>query len=532
MAKSANNGGPSQDQLDAVLEEFFPGTLLKIKAKQELAGIKTLCDRIYYVVQLAKEKVSTEEILILSTSKESLASIDFHLGEKCSKTQKIKKITFTGLIAESLSQHFKNWTILEEEKIKEIVRILGGKVEIPYSKLKGSIQQLSAVTTKSLMHMNEHEVMVRFGLDREAALQVKKIVDNVFYVPYSQVIKESTKIPLFFTDLSKYKVICVANFHNLREEEANFLINLGNGKHITILANDSTKAKPKLLEQNWKLMSTAYKDGKIKEVHVNGDYAPEDSTNDNNYDQKDNSLIDQILKNKISLLNFEELIEVMLKVLNNKKKNLPFLQMLSLIPGFDNAFLKKFCKLVSSEKSSVFDFLIKYQDSLSNKTKAKILPILKYLSKIESKLDTSNANSIMIHMLNLCRALGVDTQATEDMKKQFVDLHLWLKFLQNNEQLRISDNLIECYIANGTFKSKPANNSLSQFKEGKPMEATLDIKFPVSIAMKGRIETREGDSAEVKIEDMPLRRSNSSRYKARPLSWHAGAIASAARKLK
>lgn len=532
MAKSTNTNSPSQDQLDAVLEETLPNTLLKIKAEQEVAGIKTLCDRIYYVHQLAKEKVSAEEILILSTSKESLASIDLQLGAKCSNIQKIKKVTFTELITESLSQHFKNWTILKEEKIKEIINILGDKVEIPYSKLKGSIQQLSAVTVKSLKHMNEHEIMVRYGLERETALQVKKIVDNVFYVPYSQVIEESTKIPLFFTDLSKYKVICVANFQNLREEEAKFLTKLGVGRHITILSNDSTKAKPRLFEKNWKLMSTVYKEGSFKEVHVNGNYTAEDLASHENHSEKDTSLIDQILKNKVSSSNVEELVEVMLKVLSNKRANLPFLQMISLIPGFDNVFLGKFCKLISSEKSCVFDFLIKYQDSLSNKTKAKILPILKYLNKIENKLDKSNANSIMIHMLNLCRAVGVDTQATEEMKKQFVELHIWLKFLQNNEELRISDDLIECYISNGTFKSKPVNSQFSQFKEGKPIEATMDFKFPVSITMKKLLGSRDGKSAGLKIEDTPLRRPNSGRYKSRPCSWHAGAIVNAAKKLK
>lgn len=135
-------------------------------------------------------------------------------------------------------------------------------------------------------------------------------------------------------------------------------------------------------------------------------------------------------------------------------------------------------------------------------------------------------------MLNLCRAVGVDTQATEEMKKQFVELHIWLKFLQNNEELRISDDLIECYISNGTFKSKPVNSQFSQFKEGKPIEATMDFKFPVSITMKKLLGSRDGKSAGLKIEDTPLRRPNSGRYKSRPCSWHAGAIVNAAKKLK
>lgn len=532
MIETTNTNSFAQVDHGTVTQHLACNTLLKIKAKQGIGGVRIICDRIYYVAQISQKDASGEEVLVLTTSDESITEIEDQLKPKLAKSDKVRFVTFTELISESVSKHFKNWRLLKEKKIKEVISILGEKVDISYSKLKISVQQLSAVTIKSLKHMNEYEVMVRYGLEKEAALEVKKVIDNVFYIPYCQIIEEAIKLPFIFADLAQYKFIFVSNFHNLREAEAKFIAKLSVGKHLTILANDSTKAKPKQFEKNWEFISSAYKRENVKEICLTDDQTANPADSQEREKDKPKSLIDEILQNKISTSNIEELVEVILKVLSNKRANLPFLQLISLIPGFDNVFLSKFCKLVSGENNSVYDFLVKYQDSLSDKTKAKLLPVLKYLSTIENKLDKKNANSIMIHLLNLFRAVGIDTQATEEMKNQLVDLHLWLKFLQNNEDLRVSDDLIECYIANGSLRSKPKTGQFSQAKDGKSMEATINFKFPVSITMKSPLTPKGGPSPEVKIEDVPIRRSNATRYKPRPCSWHAGTIANAARKIR
>lgn len=539
MAKTTDFSKKATDHTNDIYMDVRPNTLLKIKGESGSGKRGILCDRIVHLLEKKENKIPPNEMLVLSTSKESLYELETIIENKIVlKNCNIKMMTFSGLIEYLLQKYFHGCKILKKDKIRYIESILGKNVKFSFDKLKVSIQQISSIDHKILQKMSDFELIVRYGLNREACLKLKKCVGNCFYVPYSQLIEEACKFPNFFDDLKKYKFIGVANFHNFSEDEARFLVKMGAGKHITVIGNDKPKAKYVLFEKNWEFISSGYKMGNVTEIVLNGQEI--------NTDEFNSALNEKVINDKLDSANVENLAMVIMKVFSNPKSNLPFLQLMSIIPGFDKKFLKQFCNIVSAENLNFYDFLIKYQGSLSDKTKLKILPILDYMNKIEKKLDKTNANSIMIHLLNFCKILEVKTEENQNMKDQFIKLHMWLKFMENHRELQVSNNLMECYIMNGTFKSKPEYINPSSIsyeqqqndsqQQQKSMNATLNIKLPVSITMEtsniNNMASSSSSSGNVKLDDTPLRRSNSTKYKPRPRSWHAGNLLNVARKLK
>lgn len=543
MAKTTTNAFEI-DKSDFIKWKVDPDTLLKLRVHSEINKFDIFCNRIQYNVECKGNSVKADEILILSTSIESLEEIDLALSKQLKKKQKIDKFTLKNLIDELLKNNFKKWKILDEYHVKKINDSLikaCKSLDISYNKLKASIYLIGAITPNTLKKMNSEELLVRFGLKREEALQLKNIVGDEFYVTYNQLIEEAKNLPNLSNQLNKYKYIFVANFHNLMQGEEEFLEKIGINKHITVMADDLSKLKPKLFEKNWNSISQRYKslnyvEIKLKNgIHANNEikYHSTMRTNSRSIIKNENAneLIDQILNNKIHPTNVKELVKVLMGLLDNKNSNFIFLQFMSMIPGFDDTFLKQFCKLVSSENGNVFEFLTKYKDSLSKKTKSKLLPILNYLTDLENKLDKTNSNSIMMHLLHICKLAGINTQATKEMKEQFIQLHHWLNFLEEHEDFKTSNNLIECYMENSLSKGKCTAPKI-RYNIDRRMNTTMNIKLPISITMENPTVVKNKSNTQTKAEDIPLRRSGSVKYSSRPLSWHAGTIFNAARKLR
>lgn len=544
MAKTTDSTAFEIDKYHFTKWKVDPDTLLKLRVHSEIDKLGIFCDRIQYNMECKATSIKAHEILILSTSKESLDDIDLALSKKLKKKQIIDKFTFQDLIEKLLENKFKTWKILDEYQVKRINELLiknNNSLDISYDKLKASICIIGSITPNTIKTMASDELLVRFGLEREEALQLKKIVGNEFYVTYGQLIEEAKNLQNLISQLTKYKYIFVANFHNLMLGEEEFLEKIGIGKHITVMADNLTKAKPKLFEKNWCNITKRYKPLNYYElklennVNVNNEkkYNSTIKTDLRSTSKNENAieLINHILNNKMHFTNFEELVKVLMGVLNNKRIDFTFLQFMSMIPGFDDTFLKQFCKLVSSENSNVYDFLIKYKDSLSKKTRSKLLPILNYLTDIENKLDKTSSNSVMMHLLHLCKISGIETQATKEMKEQFVELHHWLKFLEEHEDFKTSDDLIKCYMKNSLSKAKYTNTK-AKYNVDRRMNTTVNIKLPISITVEKPAVLKTKSNTQAKVEDIPLRRSGSVKYSPRPRSWHAGTIFNAARKLR
>ncbi|KAG0684515.1 hypothetical protein C6P42_001657 [Pichia californica] len=551
MAKHLDLDHSEEDKIKFIRWKVEPNTLLKLRASSEIEKTDIFCSRIHHHVETKKNSISENQILILSTSKDSISNINLTLDSKFKKKQNIDKFTFKEIISNLINKKYKNWKILDEYEVKRIEELLikqSDTLKISYTKLKSSIGLIGAVSIKSLENMNKDELLVRFGMDKEDSLKLKKIVGNDFYLTYSQLIEEAKNLPNLIKLLEKYKYIFIANFHNLMEGEAEFISEIGKGKHITVMANDITTVKPKLFEMNWNNINSNYSNANLFEVNLKNKRNNGVKVSSTEYikyqtkiyqkstqtvkNESATYVLDQILSQKISSSNNETIVDIAMSILENKRSDRPFLQLMSLIPGFDESFLKEFCKLVSSENNSIYDFLIKYQDSLSDKTKSKLLPILNCLSSVESTLIRTKSNSIMENILNIFKAANIDTKVSTSMKEQLHQLELWLKFLETHNDFKISDDLIECYINNKPSKSKFGSTKFVNLKDENTLNSTINFKLPVSVTMENSVSHITRSSIKIKTDDNPIKRSGSIKYTPRPRSWHAGNIFNAARKLR
>lgn len=561
MAKGLDYDDLTDEKVEAILWPAKPNTLLAIKGDPECGTNETLCSRIHYHVNLKKNSIPEEKILILTTSKESVELINSNLKKKFPNGHNIDIFTFKDLVEHFLSkrQKFKNWKILDTaafNNIKNEMKLYQKHFPLIYDvpRFKEHIQTVSVLPQGAFDTIPYEQLLVQYEVPDDL-FYLKSVLGDTFYVTYEKVLVQMPLIPELWSQFKKYEFIAVANFHNLKPEENCLLLNLPNqgNKHSTVISNPSSPAKPHIFKQNYRSLNDIYKK-EAKEITLHKKYSsnscsktskpdpePELSTAfksklnikpqiEENEAKIIDSLLEKVLKNKKTHNNVEEIAEVIMKVFKNKKVDISFLQLMSLIPGFDSTFLKKFCQLKAKESNSVYDFLIKYQTALSDKTKAKILPVLNYLSDIEKRLDKKDPNSVMIHLLNVCHAAGVDTQSDEKMKEQFVQLHHWLKFLKEHKEFRVSDDLVECYIANGSFKGTPTYQNFIQPKKEKHMNATINFQLPVSITMD-KLSTPH-TTMKVETANTTLRRSNSVKYKSRPRSWHAGSLLNAAKKLR
>jgi hypothetical protein len=531
------------DQEEAIKSNVAANSILKIRGNSVNDMLEVFTRRIIEVAKSKKNDIKIENILILTTSMDSINEIHNKFNEK--KHQKIssqiKIVTFSGLIDEFLLVYHPTWKILKESKIKEIQKSLDDQKEIiSYDKLKKSIQQISAISSNRIQSMSNFESLLRYGLNKERCLLLKKIVGDFLYIPYGQFIEEASKFPELIKMMNKYKFISIANFHNLRENEAEFLSKVGIGKHITIIGDKSPTAKYKQFEKNWKFISNSYKKNKITEIEltkVNNNYSKEPA--DEYIDL--NKLINVNLKsaltcNKINPNSATDITKTVLQVFNNPNNDLALIQLLTIIPECDEKFINKFCDIVSNEDISVFEFINKYQDSFTDKTKQKLLPISGYLKNLEKKLDKTSGNSIMIHLMSFCKTLGIELYKSEKMKEEFGDIHL--QFYHFSSRSKSSKNLLDYYIKNNSLKKLPNNNQMVNMNKNgiqisnngsSLFNTNLNINVPLTF------NVNSSKMSEMKFVQQPpvLRRSGSIKYKPRPSSWHAGIILnSAARKIK
>lgn len=529
----------TMDQINAIESALSAGTILKVIGESGSGKKEVLVERI--INGLNMKQIEEENILLLTTSKESISEIRNRFLEKGEgeKFDNIKTNTFQSLIEEFLSIHYPNWKILKETRIKKIQNDLlkNNNAEISYNKLKNSIQQISAVSTTKLKSMNKSETLIRYGLNNEGCLSLKKLVGDFLFIPYSQIIEESFKFPELINMLKEFKFINIYSFHNLREDECELLIKLSKNKHITLISNDESISKSNQFKKNWNLISENYSKAKITEIKLS-------RVKDNGVEIVDNCSINEALKavltfNKIDTNNAYDITTAIFKVFNNPNLNVPLLQLLTVIPGIDEKFIIRFIDIVSKEnKSSVFEFINKYQDSFTDKTKLKLLPVVKYLNSIDKNLDKTNGNSIVIHLMNFAKILGIKIYGNEKMKNDFIDIHTWFYKLPSN--IKGIENLLEHFIKKKSSKlpniqkpvvsssPKPQTITKSPTSTSSKISGTfgnLNIVFNVN-SKTGSIKTEQ--TAEAPI----IKRSGSIKYKPRPRSWHAGNIFNTVRKLR
>jgi hypothetical protein len=563
-------------------QDFEPNQLIK------LTGGDYFDERPEALLFMVNEYVKDKKIkkpLILTTSKEAKNTLmemhlPYHQGlliiEEGNVTLENGKYiparTLKELIAEFLEEYFPNWKILDNTKVRSLMDAIAEQgATISYERMKTTAQQISAVSITRLEKMSSYEVIIRYGLTKKRAVHVKRLVGNNLYIPYSQMIEEVVKFPQIQEFMSEYDFIGVDSFEKLTTAEVQFLTHISKKQIIAISADRDVKHSQKRFAMNWSLINDNYAPEKVSEIDLDLLLLEEDrimAIDDEVECENDEKLTSsEIFKDKMKscLLNPQDVSGVTkaaFVVFNNpSKSNMEFMQILSLVPGFDLPFLEKFCDIALPENESIFEFANKYHDSLSSSTSAKLLPILNYLNQVQNKLDKESANAIMIHFLNFCKVIGFDAKASDSIKTQFIDLHMELKRLEKGMNASDCNNLLESYIdkysdavkeVNEPFveqkpESAPPPPSSSDFKEeplkksaydfltpAKPMRAMLNFHLPVSITMNSSSHGRVGDKAEasIKVEDVPLRRNGSAKYKPRPRSWHAGNILNAARRLR
>ena len=478
----------------------------------------------------------TKPHLTLFNSDESMKK--FKQSVNLNDESKCNYKTFKTLINEYLEIEHPNIKILDIKKINEFNKIFEDYgIQISFDRLKNTLQQISAVNISNLREMTSFETRLRYGLKKNESLIVKSYIENIFYIPYSQFLSQYEQLPSFVKFLNKYHSISVMNFENLSNDEVKFLGRYTSNKSLVIYSDIESKNKPKQFENNWKQIDSYFKN--IREVELTILEKEE-----NIKEEYNKSLFVQLEENEnqINKKSLKDFILTTFKIFNNPKtSNLELLKIISITPGFDKYFIKTFSELVERENLPVIEFINKYYDSFSDKTKEKLLPIINYIKNIQIKLNKNDANSIMIHFLNFCNIIEFDTKSNKEIKNQLVDLHIWLKKLNKSNEFQIFNNLLECYMENEMkFKEIPSvNNTIPILQDKKPtsqqpklINAMVNFKLPVSISIDN---TSNKENSKLNLngeEETPLRRSGSTKYKPRPRSWHAGNIFNAARKLK
>lgn len=485
----------TSDQLDCVFSEARPNHLLLICGGENTGKKTAFYERIRHQKDEKKNK-----ILVLTSSEKGVGDVAKELGED------VTVIGFKSLVQKCLGGSKSRYQIITTKT----VNYFRGKLKecqeglVDFERMKKNIGLLGGVDENSINKMSDFETKLRFGLSKKGVTALKQMVGETIYLPYSQTITQF-EILARTNPIKEYTYIGVLESQNFMEDEMELLSKILRGKHATV-----TYKPTNIRANNIPILRKTFSKN-VREVELT-----------KVFETRVRQPLKQIYEeNKIDPKNISQVSTAILSIFNNFNDNIALLQIISAIPGIDSKFITKLCDIASRENAPLLEFVEKYQNSFSEKTSEKLLPVINYLNKVHGRLDKWNGNSIMIHFLNFFKILNVQPYKEIDVKQHLINMHMSFKRLQ---EMSSNSNLIDRYLENNGYQTvhksvlpkPPPSPSMSG------LAGTIKVNLPATINVK----------PEIISPPVMLRRTGSSKCKARPRSWHAGNIFNVARKLR